>query len=103
MLSEGRMRRASLRHRAFDPWPRAAQPWTTQDADAISPGKRCASLLNPFRTRTQHGRMHMAGRRQLLFLTTRSDDSKPYMIRVALIKGFQNHIGFAIIRASDEE
>ena len=45
MLSEGRMRRASLRHRAFDPWPRAAQPWTTQDADAISPGKRCASLL----------------------------------------------------------
>ena len=36
MLSEGRMRRASLRHRAFDPWPRAAQPWTTQDADAKS-------------------------------------------------------------------
>ena len=40
-------------------------------------------------TRTQHGCMHMAGRRQLLFLTTRSDDSKPYMIRVALVKGFQ--------------
>ena len=61
-------------------------------------------MLNPFRTRTQHGRMHMAGRRQLLFLTTRLDDSKPYMIRVALIKGYQNHIGFAIIqRASCEE
>ena len=44
MLSEGSMRRASLRDRAFDPWPRAAQPWTTQDADAKSPGKRSASL-----------------------------------------------------------
>ena len=45
----------------------------------------------------------MAGRRRLLFLTTCSDDSKLYMIIVALIKGFQNHIGFAIIRASGEE
>ena len=45
MLSEGRMRRASLRHRAFDPWPRAAQPWTTQDADAMRSGKTCAYLL----------------------------------------------------------
>ena len=26
------------------------QPWTTQDAAAISPGKRCASLLNPLPT-----------------------------------------------------
>ena len=46
MLSEGRMRRASLRDRAFDPWPRAAQPWTTQDADAMRSGKTCAYLLN---------------------------------------------------------
>ena len=45
MLSEGRMHRASLRHRAFDPWPRAAQPWTTQDADAMWSGKTCAYLL----------------------------------------------------------
>ena len=39
------MHRASLRHRAFDPWPRAAQPWTTQDADAIWSGKTSAYLL----------------------------------------------------------
>ena len=45
MLSEGRMRRASLRDRAFDPWPRAAQPWTTQDADAMRSGKTSAYLL----------------------------------------------------------
>ena len=48
--------------------------------------------VNPFRTRIQHGRTDMTGRRPLLFLTNCSDDSKPYMIRVALIKGFQNHI-----------
>ena len=59
--------------------------------------------VNPFRYRTQHGRMLMAGRRRLVFLTTCSDDNKLYMILVALIKGFQNHIGFAIIRASGEE
>ena len=29
-------------------------------------------------------------------------DSKPYMIIVALIKGFHKHIAFAIIRASSE-
>ena len=46
MLSAGRMHRASLRHRAFDPWPRAAQPWTTQDADAMWSGKTSAYLLN---------------------------------------------------------
>ena len=40
------MHRASLRHRAFDPWPRAAQPWTTQDADAMWSGKTSAYLLN---------------------------------------------------------
>ncbi len=45
MLSVGRMRRASLRDRAFDPWPRAAQPWTTQDADAMRSGKTSAYLL----------------------------------------------------------
>ena len=39
------MHRASLRHRAFDPWPRAAQPWTTQDADAMRSGKTSAYLL----------------------------------------------------------
>ena len=39
------MHRASLRHRAFDPWPRAAQPWTTQDADAMWSGKTSAYLL----------------------------------------------------------
>ena len=49
------------------------------------------------------GRTNMDGRRWLLFLTTSSDDTKPSMILVALIKGFQNHIGFAIIRASGEE
>ena len=31
-----------------------------------------------------------------------SDDSKPYMILVALIKGFQKHEGLAIIRARGE-
>ena len=36
-------------------------------------------------------------------LVTGSDDSKFYVIRVALVKDFQNHIGFAIIRARDEE
>ena len=45
MLSAGRMHRASLRHRAFDPWPRAAQPWTTQDADTMWSGKTSAYLL----------------------------------------------------------
>ena len=50
-----------------------------------------------------HSRKHLAGRRQRLFLTTCSDRSKTYMILVALVKGFQNHIGFATIRASDEE
>ena len=43
------------------------------------------------------GRTNMDGRRRLLFLTTCSDDSKPYMILVALVKGFQNHMGLAII------
>ena len=33
---------------------------------------------------------------EVLFLTTCSDDSKPCKILVALVKGFQNHIGFAI-------
>ena len=50
-----------------------------------------------------HGSTHMAGRRRLLFLITCSDDSKPHMILVALIKGFRNYIGFAIIRSSGEE
>ena len=49
------------------------------------------------------GRTNMDGHRWLLFLTTSSDDTKPCMILVALIKGFQNHMGFAIIRASGEE
>ena len=60
-------------------------------------------LINPFSTRTQISCTHLAGRRQLLFLTNCSDDSKLYMICVALIKGFQNHIGFPIIRASCED
>ena len=47
--------------------------------------------------------MNVDGCRRLLFLTTRSDDTKSYMILVALIKGFQYHIGFATIRASGEE
>ena len=50
-----------------------------------------------------HSRKYLAGRRQRLFLTTCSDGSKPYMILVALVKGFQNHIGFATIRATGEE
>ena len=49
------------------------------------------------------GRTDMDGRRRLLFLTTSSDDIKLHMIIVALIKGFQNHIGFVIIRANGEE
>ena len=66
--------------------------------------------LNPFRTRTQHGRMHMAECRRLLFLTTcrarMIANHLRYMILVrcsSLIKGCQNHIGFAMIRASSEE
>ena len=41
-------------------------------------------FLNPFGTRTQISCTHLAGRRQLLFLTNCSDDSKLYMICVAL-------------------
>ena len=41
-------------------------------------------LINPFSTRTQISCTHLAGRRQLLFLTNCSDDSKLYMICVAL-------------------
>ena len=47
--------------------------------------------------------MGMAERLQLLFLTTCSDDSKPYMILKALDESYKNHIGFAIIRAIGEE
>ena len=39
----------------------------------------------------------------LPFLTTCSDDSKPYMILKGLDEGYKNHVGFAIIRASGEE
>ena len=39
----------------------------------------------------------------LSFLTTCSDDSKPYMILKGLDESYKNHIGFAIIGASDEE
>ena len=61
--------------------------------------------IKTFRTRTQHGctHIHMTGRRRLLYLTNCWDDSKPYMILVALIKGFHNHIRFAIIRAGSKE
>ena len=38
----------------------------------------------------------------LSFLATCADDSKPYMIVKALDESYKNHIGFAIIRASDE-
>ena len=62
-----------------------------------------SNSLNPFRTRTQHSRMHMVGRWRLPFLATCSDDSKPYMILKALDESYKNHIGFAIIRASGEE
>ena len=55
------------------------------------------------RTELNHSRKHLAGRRQRLFLITCSDGSKPYMILVALVKGFQNHIGFATTRATGEE
>ena len=55
--------------------------------------------LSPFQDENStrpHG--HGSGRRPLRpgWTNNCSDDSKPYMIRVALIKGFQNHIGFAI-------
>ena len=39
----------------------------------------------------------------LPFLTTCSDDSKPYMILKALDESYKNHIGFGIIRAGGEE
>ena len=39
----------------------------------------------------------------LPFLTSCSDDSKPYMILKAFDESYKNHIGFATIRASDEE
>ena len=48
-----------------------------------------------------HGAELMVPR--LAFLTTCSDDSKPYMILKALDESYKNHIGFAIIRASGEE
>ena len=39
----------------------------------------------------------------LLFLfTTCADDSKPYMTFVALIKGFQNHVGFDRLQLHQE-
>ena len=49
------------------------------------------------------GRTNMDGHRWLLFLTTSSDDSKPYMILKALDESYKNHIGFTIIRSSGEE
>ena len=45
----------------------------------------------------------MTGRWRLPFVSTCSDDGRPYMILVALIKAFQNRIGFAIIRAFGKE
>ena len=60
--------------------------------------------VNPFTLRTQHSSTNMTGRRWPPFLTTCSDASKPYMILVALVKAFQNHIlEFTSIRASSEE
>ena len=83
------------------PWRPPDCPDGADGADVGLPDKERG--FNPFKRRSQMGRTNMDGRRRLLFLTTCSDDSKPYMILVALIKGFQNHIGFAIIRASGEE
>ena len=40
---------------------------------------------------------------RLALLTTTSEYSKPYMILKALDKGYPNHIGFAMLRASGEE
>ena len=45
----------------------------------------------------------MVGRRRLLFLTTCSNASKPYMILKALDKSYKNHIGFGTIQAIGEE
>ena len=45
----------------------------------------------------------MAERLQLLFLTTCSDDSKPYMILKALDESYKNHIKFAITQAIGED
>ena len=38
-----------------------------------------------------------------VFLTTCSDDSKPYMILKALDESYKNNTGFGIMRASGEE
>ena len=70
-------------------------------ARAVLPAARAVLTLSSTELNTV--RTSMAGRQRRLFLTTCLDDSKPYMSIVALIKGFQNHIGFAIIRASGEE
>jgi hypothetical protein len=72
-------------------------------------GDYCRPYFPNLLTLTLSGRLYnglytdMAERLQLLFLTTCSDDSKPYMILKALDESYKNHIGFAIIRASDEE
>ena len=53
---------------------------------------------------TRHARCLWCPRAcQVPFLTTCSDDSKPYMILKGADKGYKNHVGFAIIRASGEE
>ena len=77
------------------------QPANVDDAGGVQarvlrPGQdsRQALYLRPVKHYDYHS---------TAFLPTCSEHSKPYMILVALIKGFQTHIGFAIIRATGQE
>ena len=72
--------------------------------DQIRRAAACPHMTHIYHTTSdRQKRLNGVGRWKALFLTTCSEHSKPYMILVALIKGFQNHIGFAIIRASGVE
>ena len=74
---------------------------------ATAPGGGCARAyhmhLTLSRTITQYSVIARATFARLPFLATCSDDSKPYMILEGLDESYKNHVGFAIIRARDEE
>ena len=54
--------------------------------------------FNPFRRTVSHVIQPSLMVACLAFLTTCSDDSKPYMILKALDESYKNHVGFVIIR-----